>query len=69
MTNEQIAASRDYNLSVLWMYAQRRGTKPADQAIQHMIFLSSVYDDMETLKALWIDTVAKPFLTTTGDAT
>ena len=57
MTDEQIAASRDYNLSVLWVQAQRQDTKPAAQVRQHMLFLSAVYDDMDTFTDLWAEEI------------
>ena len=44
MTNKQIAASRDYNYSVLWFWNRRAGFKPAEIAADHEKLLTMWYD-------------------------
>ena len=51
MTNEQIAASRDYNLSVLWFWNRRAGIKPTEIAADHEKLLVEWYDKSDRAAA------------------
>ncbi len=47
LTNEQIAASRDYNYSWLWHWHRQRGLKPAQIVANHERMLTQWYDREE----------------------